>query len=89
MNGLTPHLGASSRLVLAPKNKDTTEKGSVPGGIRVTWAGTGTNEMISKTVPTYPDVWQKIYRVVNLKYKFSADVLNQYWSIPLDEEHVT
>ena len=42
--------------------------------------------MISKTVPTYPDAWQQIYKVANLKYKFSADGLKQYWSIPLDDE---
>ena len=75
----------SSRLVLAPKYKNTTVKGSVPDGIRVTWAGTGANEMIQKTVPTYPDAWQQLYKVANFKYKFSADGLKQYWSIPLEE----
>ena len=71
----------SSRLVLVlPKYKDTTEKGSVPDGWYpcVTWAGTGANEMISKTVSTYPDVWQQIYKVANLKYKFSADGLKKF-----------
>ena len=76
----------SSRLVLAPKYKNTTSKASVPDGIRITWAGTGANEMIQKTVPTYPDAWQQLYKVANFKYKFSADGLKQYWSIPLDEE---
>ena len=76
----------SSRLVLAPKYKSTTAKSSVPDGIRVTWAGTGANEMIQKTVPTYPDAWQQLYKVANFKYKFSADGLKQYWSIPLDEK---
>jgi len=75
----------SSRLVLAPKYKNTTAKGNTPDGIRVTWAGTGANEQIQKTVPTYPDAWQQIYKVANYKYKFSADGLKQYWSIPLDE----
>ena len=76
----------SSRLVLAPKYKSTSAKSNVPDGIRVTWAGTGANEMIQKTVPTYPDAWQQLYKVANYKYKFSADGLKQYWSIPLDEE---
>ena len=76
----------SSRLVLAPKYKNTTAKGSVPDGIRITWAGTGANEQIQKTVPTYPDAWQQIYKVANYKYKFSADGLKQYWSIPLDKD---
>ena len=82
----------SSRLVLAPKYKNTTAKTTadgkknVPDGIRVTWAGTGANEMIQKTVPTYPDAWQQLYKVANFKYKFSADGLKQYWSIPLEED---
>ena len=76
----------SSRLVLAPKYKHTTAKSSVPDGIRITWAGTGPNEMIQKTVPTYPDAWDQLYKVANYKYKFSADGLKQYWSIPLDKE---
>ena len=80
-----PKASWSSRLVLAPKYKNTTAKGKVPDGIRITWAGTGANEQIQKTVPTYPDAWQQIYKVANYKYKFSADGLKQYWSIPLDE----
>ena len=76
----------SSRLVLAPKYKSTSAKSNVPDGIRITWAGTGANEMIQKTVPTYPDAWQQLYKVAKYKYKFSADGLKQYWSIPLDEE---
>jgi len=76
----------ASRLVLAPKYKNTTAKSNIPDGVRITWAGTGVNEQIQKTVPTYPDAWQQIYKVANYKYKFSADGLKQYWSIPLDEE---
>ena len=50
-----PNASWSSRLVLAAKYKNTTAKGKVPDGIRITWAGTGVNEQIQKTVPTYPD----------------------------------
>ena len=50
-----PKTAWSSRLVLAPKYKNTTAKNCVPDGIRITWAGTGANEQIQKTVPTYPD----------------------------------
>ena len=75
----------SSRLVLAPKYKGTTPKTSLPDGIRVAWAGTGANDQIQKTVPTYPDAWEQLYKVANYKYKFSADGLKQYWSVPLDK----
>ena len=81
-----PKASWSSRLVLAPKYKNTTSKTKVPDGIRITWAGTGANEQIQKTVPTYPDAWQQIYKVANYKYKFSADGLKQYWSIPLHQD---
>ena len=81
-----PKTSWSSRLVLAPKYKNTTSKTKIPDGIRITWAGTGANEQIQKTVPTYPDAWQQIYKVANYKYKFSADGLKQYWSIPLHQD---
>ena len=74
----------SSRLILTPKYKASTPKSSLPDGIRVAWAGVNANDQIEKTIPTYPDAWEKLYKVVNYKYKFSADGLKQYWSIPLD-----
>ena len=74
----------SSRLILAPKYKANTPKSSLPDGIRVAWAGVQANEQIEKTIPTYPDAWEELYKVANYKYKFSADGLKQYWSIPLD-----
>ena len=43
------------------------------------------NERIEKTVPTYPDAWEQLYKVANYKYKFSADGLKQYWSIGLEK----
>ncbi len=76
----------SSRLVLAAKHKSSTPKSALPDGIRIAWAGTDTNSKIQKTVPTYPDAWEQLYKVANMKYKFSADGLKQYWSIPLDEK---
>jgi len=76
----------ASRLILAAKRKGSTPKSAPPDGIRVAWAGVDINEGITKTVPTYTDAWQQLYKVANLKYKFSADGLKQYWSIPLCEE---
>ena len=73
----------SSRLILAPKYKGNTPKSALPDGIRVAWAGTGANDQILKTVPTYPNAWDQLYKVANFKYKFSADGLKQYWSVPL------
>ena len=76
----------ASRLILAAKRKGNTPKSAPPDGIRVAWAGVDINEGITKTVPTYTDAWQQLYKVANLKYKFSADGLKQYWSIPLTKE---
>ena len=76
----------ASRLILAAKYKSGTPKSALPDGIRVAWAGTDANDQIEKTVPTYPDAWEQLYKVANFKYKFSADGLKQYWSIPLDEK---
>ena len=76
----------SSRLILAPKYNHDTPKSALPDGIRVAWAGVEVNERIQKTVPTYPDAWEQLYKVANYKYKFSADGLKQYWSIPLDKK---
>ena len=76
----------ASRLILAAKRKGSTPKSAPPDGIRVAWAGVDINEGITKTVPTYTDAWQQLYKVANLKYKFSADGLKQYWSIPLCQE---
>ena len=76
----------ASRLILAAKRKATTPKSQPPDGVRVAWAGVDINEGITKTVPTYTDAWQQLYKVANLKYKFSADGLKQYWSIPLCPE---
>ena len=73
----------SSRLVLAAKYKSSTPKSALPDGIRIAWAGTEANSQIQKTVPTYPDAWEQMY---NYKYKFSADGLKQYWSIPLHKD---
>ena len=76
----------ASRLHLAAKYGASTPKSEPPDGIRITWAGVEANEGIIKSVPTYPDAWDQIYKVAQYKYKFSADGLKQYWSIPLDEE---
>ena len=76
----------ASRLILAPKYKSSTPKSALPDGIRVTWAGVRVNDTILKTVPTYTNAWEQLYKVVNSKYKFSADGLKQYWSIPLCKE---
>ena len=76
----------ASRLILAAKRKSGTPKSALPDGIRVAWAGTRINDTIQKTVPTYTDAWKQLYKVANYKYKFSADGLKQYWSIPLAEE---
>ena len=75
-----------SRLILAPKFKASTPKTALPDGIRVAWAGVRVNDTILKTVPTYTDAWEQLYKVANTKYKFSADGLKQYWSIPLTKE---
>jgi len=75
----------SSRLILAPKFGPNTPKSALPDGIRIAWAGVEVNERIEKTVPTYPNAWEQLYKVANFKYKFSADGLKQYWSIPLAE----
>ena len=76
----------ASRLILAPKYKGSTPKTALPDGIRVAWAGVRVNDTIIKTVPTYTDAWQQLYKVANTKYKFSADGLKQYWSIPLSKK---
>ena len=75
----------SSRLHLAAKYKSTTPKSAPPDGIRITWAGVEANDTLIKSVSTYTDAWEQLYKVAALKYKFSADGLKQYWSIPLDE----
>ena len=76
----------ASRLILAAKRKGSTPKSQPPDGLRVAWAGVDINEGITKTVPTYPDAWEQLYKVAGMKYKFSADGLKQYWSIPLCAE---
>ena len=75
----------ASRLILAPKYKGNTPKTAPPDGIRIAWAGVNVNDNLEKTVPTYPDAWEQLYKVANKRYKFSADGLKQYWSIPLAE----
>ena len=76
----------SSRLILAAKYKHDTPKSAPPDGIRVAWAGVGVNETIVKAVPTYPDAYSQIYKVARKTYKFTADGLKQYWTIPLSEK---
>ena len=76
----------ASRLILCPKYKHDTPKTAPPDGIRVAWAGVETNETFQKTVPTYTDAWEQMYKVANYKLKFSADGLKQYWSIPLSKK---
>ena len=66
-----PDTAWSSRLILAPKYNHDTPKSNLPDGIRVAWAGVEVNENIEKTVPTYPDAWEQLYKVANFKYKFS------------------
>jgi len=76
----------ASRLHLAAKRGANTPKSAPPDGIRVTWAGVEVNDTLEKSVPTYTKAWDQIYKVAKYKYKFSADGLKQYWSIPLDEK---
>ena len=76
----------ASRLILAPKYKGNTPKTAPPDGIRIAWAGVNVNDNLEKTVPTYPDAWEQLYKLANKRYKFSADGLEQYWSIPLAED---
>lgn len=82
----SPTCSYASRLILAPKYKGSTPKSAPPDGMRVAWAGVRVNDTIVKAVPTYTDAWQQLYKVANTKYKFSADGLKQYWSIPLCEK---
>ena len=76
----------ASRLHLAAKFGPHTSKDKPPDGIRITWAGVEVNDTIEKSVPTYTNAWDQIYKVARYKYKFSADGLKQYWSVPLAEE---
>ena len=73
----------ASRLILCPKYNATSVKGTLPDGIRVAWAGVRANMNIIKTVPTYPDPVKELYKAARYKYKFTADGLKQYWSVPL------
>ena len=81
-----PGSAYAARLHLAAKRKTDTPKSAPPDGIRITWAGVEANETLDKSVATYTDVWEQLYKVANYKYKFSADGLKQYWSIPLDKD---
>ena len=81
-----PGSAYAARLHLAAKYKADTPKSAPPDGIRITWAGVEANETLQKSVATYTDAWEQLYKVANFKYKFSADGLKQYWSIPLDED---
>ena len=76
----------ASRLHLAAKFGPHTSKDKPPDGIRITWAGVEVNDTIEKSVPTYTNAWDQIYKVARYKYKFSADGLKQYWSVPLAKE---
>ena len=76
----------ASRLHLAAKRGPQTSKDKPPDGIRITWAGVEVNDTLEKSVPTYTNAWEQIYKVAKYKYKFSADGLKQYWSIPLAEK---
>ena len=76
----------ASRLHLAAKRGPHTSKDKPPDGIRITWAGVEVNDTLEKSVPTYTNAWEQIYKVAKYKYKFSADGLKQYWSIPLAKE---
>ena len=73
----------ASRLHIAPKYKASSDKNGVPDGLRPCWAGTDINDMMEKTVPTYPNPLRQLYRAARYKYKFVADGLKQYWSILL------
>ena len=88
-NGLIVPAGKTSyasRMILAAKYKYDTPKSEPPDGIRVAWAGVEVNETIEKAVPTYPDAWSQIYKVARKTFKFTADGLKQYWTIPLSEK---
>ena len=76
----------SARLHLAAKRGANTPKSAPPDDIRITWAGVEANDTLEKSVATYTNAWDQLYKVANYKYKFSADGLKQYWSIPLAEE---
>ena len=81
-----PGSAYAARLHLAAKYNSDTPKSSPPDGIRITWAGVKANDTLLKSVATYTNAWEQMYKVANHKYKFSADGLKQYWSIPLDED---
>ncbi len=81
-----PGSAYAARLHLAAKYNVGTPKSAPPDGIRITWAGVEANETLHKSVATYTDAWEQLYKVANHKYKFSADGLKQYWSIPLEKE---
>ena len=76
----------ASRLHIAAKYKSNKAKGLIPDGLRPCWAGVRINDTLLKTVPTYPNPMAQLYKAARYKYKFSADGLKQYWSIPLTQE---
>ena len=76
----------SSRLHIAAKYKSDSSKSGIPDDLRVCWAGILINEMLKKTISTYPCPISAVYKAAWGKYKFSADGLKQYWSIPLTDE---
>ena len=81
-----PGSAYAARLHLVAKRKTDTSKSVSPDGIHITWTGVEANETLDKSVATYTDEWEQLYKVANYKYKFSADGLKQYWSIPLDKD---
>ena len=44
------------------------------------------NRGLKKVIATYPNPLKATLKAAKYKYKFQADGLKQYWSIPLDEK---
>ena len=72
---------------IAAKYKSDKAKSLVPDDLRVCWAGVLMNDQLVKTIPTYPNLPRRaLYKAAGHIYKFVADGLKQYWSIPLHPE---
>ena len=75
----------ASHLLLVGKYNADTPKTSTPDGIRVCGNFVMVNNRLQKLIPTYSDPKQEIQIAAKGKYKFVADGLKQYWSIPISK----
>ena len=73
----------ASRILIVPKRKAGTAKTDPPDGMRVAHDLVRVNRGLKKVMPTYPNPLQAVLKAAKFKYKFQADGLKQYWSIPL------